>query len=309
MCIVRSSNHIILRRCKSTLNLACAVYDRCVYKFPHASPNNATGRKEKMSANLELLTAVCSAILCYPVVTHEEYQREKQRGVWVENYHLLDIDQLFRLSHSYAGSALDGERQDETPVRAERFPSNDDQYDANAFTLFVKMTNGKTIPIIARKDELVSDVKARVCKKACVSSDQVRLMRFCGRSMMDNKCLSDYSVDPNTNLFLCPRLVGGSTPKCYLDAKMLDASFNYDFTNMRDDGTKFYRGGKPYYRPYGWYRHALKVRGKYDDDLWLGDDGICTHSCPGKWPVAYHGTTENNCRNIAQKGYDLSKGK
>ena len=91
---------------------------------------------------------------------------------------------------------------------------------------------------------------------------------------MDNKCLSDYSVDPNTNLFLCPRLVGGSTPKCYLDAKMLDASFDYDFTNMRDDGTKFYRGGKPYYRPYGWYRHALKVRGKYDDDLWLGDDAI-----------------------------------
>ena len=57
---------------------------------------------------------------------------------------------------------------------------------------------------------------------------------------MDNKCLSDYSVDPNTNLFLCPRLVGGSTPMCYLDARMLDASFNYDFTNMRDDGTKFY---------------------------------------------------------------------
>ena len=155
----------------------------------------------------------------------------------MENYHSLDIDQLFRLSHSYAGSALD---VDETPVRAERFPSNDDQYDANSFTLFVKMTDGKTIPIIARRNELVSDVKERVCKKACISSDQVRLMRFYGRSMMDNKCLSDYSVDPNTNLFLCPRLVGGSTPMCYLDARMLDASFNYDFTNMRDDGTKFY---------------------------------------------------------------------
>ena len=118
--------------------------------------------KKKISANLEFLTAACSAILCYPVVTHEEYQREKQRGVWVENYPSLDIDQLFRLSHSYAGSALD---VDETPVRAERFPSNDDQYDANSFTLFVKMTDGKTIPIIARRNELVSYVKERCAKK------------------------------------------------------------------------------------------------------------------------------------------------
>ena len=113
------------------------------------------------------------------------------------------------------------------------------------------MTDGKTIPIIARRDELVSDVKARVCKKACISSDQVRITRFCSRSMMDNKCLSYYSIDLYTNLFLCPRLVVGSTPKCYLDARMLDASFNHDFTNMKNDGTKFYQGGKPYYRPYG----------------------------------------------------------
>ena len=127
--------------------------------------------------------------------------------------------------------------------------------------------------------------------------------------MMDNKCLTDYGVKCNTNLFLCPRLVGGGTPKFYLDNGTLDEHFNYDFTNMRDDGTKFYRGGKPYYRPYGWDRYALKVRGKHEDDMWLGDDGIHTYSCPGEWPVAYHGTTEDNCRSIAQEGYDFSKGK
>ena len=74
-----------------------------------------------------------SAILGYPVVTREEYQREKQRGVCVENYRSLDIDQLFRLSHSYARSALDGERQRETPLRAERFPSKR-SYDTQLLT-------------------------------------------------------------------------------------------------------------------------------------------------------------------------------
>ena len=265
-----------------------------------------------MSANSELLAAACSAILGYPVVTREEYQREKQSGVCVENYRSLDIDQLFRLSHSYAGSALDGERQRETPLRAERFPSKrsyDGQHSANSFTIFVNTTDGSTIPIITSRDELVGDVKARVCKKVCIPSDQVWLMRFSGGSMMDNNCLTDYGVKHNTNLFLCPRLVGGGTPKFYLDDEMLVAHFNYDFTNMRDDGTKFYRDGKPCYRPYGWDRYALKVRGKHEDDMWLGYDGIHIYSCPGEWPVAYHGTTEDNCRSIAQEGYDLSKGK
>ena len=127
-----------------------------------------------MSANSELLAAACSAILGYPVVTREEYQREKQRGVCVENYYSLDIDQLFRLSHSYAGSALDGERRREPQLRAERFPSKrsyDGQHSANSFTIFVNTTDGSTIPIITSRDEFVGDVKARVCKNVCIPSD------------------------------------------------------------------------------------------------------------------------------------------
>ena len=143
-----------------------------------------------MSDNLELLTAVCYAILGYPVVTYEEYQKEKQRGVCVENYHSLDIDQLFSLSHPYAGSALDGERQDETPVVRERFPSkpsNDDQ-SANHF---VKMIQGNIIPITTSSDELVSDVKAKLYEKVGVPSTEQRLLRprvETWRSGMDSVC-------------------------------------------------------------------------------------------------------------------------
>ena len=123
--------------------------------------------------------AVCSAILGYPVVTYEEYQKEKQSGVCVENYHSLDIDQLFSLSHPYAGSALDGERQDETPVVRERFPSkpSNDAQIANLFTLFVKMIQGNIIPITTSSDELVSDVKAKMYEKFGIPSTEQRHLR------------------------------------------------------------------------------------------------------------------------------------
>ena len=64
-----------------------------------------------------------------------------------------------------------------------------------------------------------------------------------------------------------------------------------------------------YYRPYGWRRYALKVLGKYDGDTWLGKKGYRLDSSPGEWPVSYHGTAIGNTGNIAQEGYDLSKGK
>ncbi|XP_070777985.1 uncharacterized protein [Enoplosus armatus] len=59
--------------------------------------------------------------------------------------------------------------------------------------------------------------------------------------------------------------------------------FDYDFTKIKDDNTKFLRGNEPYIRPCGWNRAALLVTMKYDGgDGWLGT---------GKdaWPVSYNG--------------------
>ena len=36
-----------------------------------------------------------------------------------------------------------------------------------------------------------------------------------------------------------------------VDDSLLDPTFHHDFTNMQDDGTKLFRGGKHYYCPYG----------------------------------------------------------
>lgn len=112
----------------------------------------------------------------------------------------------------------------------------------------------------------------------------------------------------NSKIHMVLAMRGSSCPTNFIDDSLLDPDYDYDFTDKNDSSTKFYRGGKRYYRPYGWYRIALKVIGKYSDDGWLGKPGYRTNSSPGEWAVSYHATSAQNCRNIAQEGYDLSKG-
>ncbi|XP_071957918.1 uncharacterized protein [Antedon mediterranea] len=75
-----------------------------------------------------------------------------------------------------------------------------------------------------------------------------------------------------------------------MDNDLLDPSFNFDFTETDDGDNKFIRGEHRYHRPCGWFRHALKVKGQYSDDIWLGGPGIRTNSTAGEWPVSYHGS-------------------
>jgi len=84
-------------------------------------------------------------------------------------------------------------------------------------------------------------------------------------------------------------------------------SFHFDFTKVNDEGKVFNRGGEIYIRPCGWFRLALHVLGKYEDDVWLGPKGTRAESTAGEWPVSYHGTGKINQRNIAEYGYELCK--
>ena len=86
-----------------------------------------------------------------------------------------------------------------------------------------------------------------------------------------------------------------------LNCGIVNKKYNYDFTNLKDDGKRFFRGGREYIRPYGWKRIALNVMEKYDDTEWIG--GV------KEWPVSYHGTKDICAKLIAAGGYDLRKGK
>ena len=103
---------------------------------------------------------------------------------------------------------------------------------------------------------------------------------------------------------LVNRLAGGGPGGvCPVNFDELDPRFDYDFSHVEDDGTKYMRGGFQYKRPYGWKRIAINVNGKYDDDTWLGPDGIRTEEAPGEWPVSYHGTNVKNAKMILIEGF------
>lgn len=88
----------------------------------------------------------------------------------------------------------------------------------------------------------------------------------------------------------------------------LDRKYNFDFTDLTDY-SRCWRGDEEYTRPNGWYRIALKVKGKYSDgDARLGTDGWRRHSVHGEWPVSYHGTTFERVEGIIQSHYNAGHG-
>ena len=104
---------------------------------------------------------------------------------------------------------------------------------------------------------------------------------------------------------------GGGLPELpiFVDDGFLDPSYNRDFRIECDDGRVYIRGGEVYHQPYGWYRFAMKVFNKYEDNTWLGGRGTRTASTAGEWPVSYHGTTKRGAEGIASEGYDINCGK
>ncbi|KAK5883923.1 hypothetical protein CesoFtcFv8_020197 [Champsocephalus esox] len=95
----------------------------------------------------------------------------------------------------------------------------------------------------------------------------------------------------------------------FIDEKeFFDPQYDYDFTDL-SDSAECMRGDEPYERPKGWYRMALKVKGKYPDgDTWLGPDGWRSHSVPGEWPASYHGTSLDGARSIIKSHYKAGDG-
>ena len=149
-------------------------------------------------------------------------------------------------------------------------------------------------------EETVGSVKERIEETSSVAANKMSLVHS-GNHEEDDRTLAEAGIGSHSNLHMFMRIKGG---KFDLDLSELDSAFNYDFTNEKPTpGEKFMRGKFEYKRPYGWYRLAIRVRGRYENDNWLGPNGIRQNSAQGEWPVSYHGTPKKNADGILEDGF------
>ncbi|CAF3627380.1 unnamed protein product [Rotaria socialis] len=83
-----------------------------------------------------------------------------------------------------------------------------------------------------------------------------------------------------------------------LQPSAFDPKHDRDYRNGPVHDSEQRRGNRPYYRPIGWYRHALSVIDKYPgDEHWLG-----MNNGAAEWSVAYHGTKKGAVSPIIKDG-------
>lgn len=175
------------------------------------------------------------------------------------------------------------------------------------FPITVDGSNNSMTTVNVDSNTTVHDVKKGIERCRDIKANK-QAMFFKKTQLEDERKLSTYEIERGSILyFIVKSATAGQSPHYLLDKTCLDPRYDYDFTHECDDGRVYKRGSHTYKRPYGWKRIALKVKGKYENDTWLGPDGIRTESAAGEWPVSYHGSKQNGIQGIVKEGYDMGR--
>lgn len=175
-------------------------------------------------------------------------------------------------------------------------------------TILVQSSGGGVLGVRVTPDMKVGELMEVIAKKEGLDKRTLKAV-YNGDTLPGDRGLRESQLYKASKLKITVGMQQCGKGILGLDIKQLAPEYDYDFTHRRDRGGLYIRGGEKYHRPYGWYRHALHVIGVYEDDTWLGGDGIRKHSSHGEWPVSYHGTSESSGKSIAARGYDVSMGK
>ena len=264
----------------------------------------------------KLLAAALSESTSVTVVTYDEYLREKDSGR--VQFQELGINEIFGYSPIGGLCRICGRQScDKERSRALSISRGGRLVPAvsaltemltthlQTFEFSVK-TEERSIVLRAVSSDTVEEIKIKIESETGIPADEQRLMHG-GRQLEDDKSLGYYNIGPGSTVFLNLRLRGGGGGTVFYinDPSLLDSRFDYDFTTERNDGRKYHRGGKRYYRPYGWERFGLNVLGKYSNNAWLGEDGIRTEETQGEWAVSYHALKYPEAADsIARGGFD-----
>lgn len=177
------------------------------------------------------------------------------------------------------------------------------------YQVFAQCGSSKRACVTIYHCDTIARLKYVVMQKLHISAPatEVRLT-YQDRDLASDKTIGDYQIKDNADIKVLLRVRGGAEEVSILDSSLRDSTYDYQFPSM-SDGFRYYRGPHEYLRPYGWNRLALKVKGKFGDDTWLGEHHMTsrTRSSPGEWSVSYHGTRRMNAPGIAREGFRLDK--
>jgi len=207
------------------------------------------------SNDISLLNAAFSAIMKGQIFISEKEFQEKQARNENDGFTYTRID-----VHSFHQFNLIGSNANNIPEENNQSPSFLRFFDPGQ--MFIQIIDGKTITINCKLNDTIQIVKTKIQEIEGILPKRQRLI-FNGIQLEDGNKLCDYygmRYESKLQLAFHDRDVIS-----YFSSDSLDPQWNYDFTNVSDNGATHMRGGILYKRPCGWRRFALKVVNRYDN--------------------------------------------
>ncbi|OUM60230.1 hypothetical protein PIROE2DRAFT_14046 [Piromyces sp. E2] len=149
--------------------------------------------------------------------------------------------------------------------------------------LFVETLTGKTIEISYDGNDTILKLKKKIQDLKGIPIYQQRFNR---KQLENDKNVLYCNIKNPSTIILVQR---PNFNEYHLPDDLFDSKYHYDFTNVRDTGKKFFRGGLEYKRPY-----------KYEDTQWLGCSNNSNNNT--EWAVSYHGTKNYCVESIVKEG-------